>query len=315
MRSLQIASFFAVLGLFAACGGGDDGPANVCVPGTTMACVCSDGASGAQACTSNGSGYGACECGSSEADAGEPEDMGTTPYVCGPSNCDGCCSGNVCRTSSDDFCGSAGGACTGCGDSQRCEAGICRAFCDATNCDGCCSGTTCLPGRADDACGASGDACLDCGLNECGDDDGVCYIPADSRWDVVPERVELPLASATKLNGDAWDAFGGAPDLYVIGRHSSVSGPVATSGSGSDSFSVTFGLGALFSNVTAANLSGHLSFTVYDEDGVSDDYVGGCSYDVNASGAFGGSMQTLNCPRNAATNNAGFVLNFRLVRR
>ncbi len=65
--------------VLAACGGGGDNPASVCVPGTTMACVCAGGASGGQACLGDGSGYAACECGSSDEDGGTTrEDMNVT---------------------------------------------------------------------------------------------------------------------------------------------------------------------------------------------------------------------------------------------
>lgn len=86
--------------------------------------------------------------------------------TCGPSNCSGCCLGNVCQGGgSTAACGTGGGACYSCAAGQSCVGGVCTGgtpTCGPTNCAGCCVGNSCVNPPTDGACGASGSTCLDC---------------------------------------------------------------------------------------------------------------------------------------------------------
>ena len=90
---------------------------------------------------------------------------------CGPSNCAGCCSGNVCLAGTFEIrCGKNGVACRDCSNSinRVCYDGICRA-CSVVTCDGCCGVATgaCFPGTDDDLCGRGGEECVACGPSFC----------------------------------------------------------------------------------------------------------------------------------------------------
>jgi hypothetical protein len=88
---------------------------------------------------------------------------------CGPSNCKGCCQGNVCLVgTSDSACGALGQACQNCaaaGDmcsGQQCVP-VPPPACNAQSCPGCCDASgTCQPGFVDTQCGQNGAACADC---------------------------------------------------------------------------------------------------------------------------------------------------------
>ncbi len=110
----------------------------------------------------------------------------TTQWTCGPSNCGGCCIGNV--SSGDEpntqcfpgtegeFCGHGGAGCGICSPGETCFAigfdagGFCQANngCTPANCTGCCLGNVCAQGDQAVACGYGGEACKSCG------DGGVC---------------------------------------------------------------------------------------------------------------------------------------------
>ena len=85
--------------------------------------------------------------------------------TCGPSNCTGCCIGNLCQGGgSVSACGAGGGVCRSCAAGQSCVDGACvgGATCNATNCAGCCVGNVCVNPSTDAACGSYGSTCLDC---------------------------------------------------------------------------------------------------------------------------------------------------------
>ncbi|MFO0598371.1 MAG: hypothetical protein U0228_23905 [Myxococcaceae bacterium] len=90
--------------------------------------------------------------------------------TCGPSNCTGCCNGNLCVSGSTrGACGSRGLACAVCSSEQTCVDGACTspATCNASTCPGgCCIGSTCVAGTSNSACGALGQACNVCGDSE-----------------------------------------------------------------------------------------------------------------------------------------------------
>ena len=87
---------------------------------------------------------------------------------CGPSNCPGCCSGNICLSgNSSTSCGLSGSACTDCASfGESCNgAGQCvlNQNCGPQNCSfGCCEGDICTPGNLSQACGVGGMQCNDC---------------------------------------------------------------------------------------------------------------------------------------------------------
>lgn len=187
--------------------------------------------------------------------------------------------------------------------------------CSAANCAGCCSGTTCLGGNSVSACGTGGTMCLDCGPSRlC--NGGACVVDPASRWNVFVLDLEM---SSTKLTGEAWDAFGGAPDPYVVigagaggARQTFRTATVQDARAGGLGYQATFN--QQLSNVRADAIKSELRFDVFDEDVSSDDFVGACVYRGLADGAFGTGPQTLNCERDAASQNAGFRLRWELRR-
>ncbi len=81
-------------------------------------------------------------------------------------------------------------------------------------CEGCCHNGTCLEWyqQSDTACGLGGVGCLPCPNRlSCGY--GVCDQLADNaQFEIVIDHLQV---STTNSVGDAWDAFGGAPDPFV----------------------------------------------------------------------------------------------------
>jgi hypothetical protein len=89
--------------------------------------------------------------------------------ACNPSNCPGCCVGDICAIGTQDTaCGVGGGVCSNCANqapARVCETGTCQLpTCGKDNCpNGCCIGNTCVAGNQDNACGlAGGGSCQDC---------------------------------------------------------------------------------------------------------------------------------------------------------
>jgi hypothetical protein len=154
-----------------ACTGGQCTAPPACGPGTCSGC-CFGGqcTSGTQqtACGLNGQQCQNC--------AGEGESCvvsgagGTceTQAGCGPGNCPGCCSGNVCLSgNSATSCGISGNACANCEPiGETCNGGgqcVESQSCGPENCSfGCCLGNVCTPGSLTNACGFGGQACVNC---------------------------------------------------------------------------------------------------------------------------------------------------------
>lgn len=87
---------------------------------------------------------------------------------CGPTNCKGCCLGDVCVDSpTRDACGVGGKQCQACSANQTCDvgAGTCQnnTTC-ADTCPGCCQGNQCFGGFLNNRCGSGGAACQNCQL-------------------------------------------------------------------------------------------------------------------------------------------------------
>lgn len=179
--------------------------------------------------------------------------------------------------------------------------------CDSDNCDGCCSGDTCLGGNSASACGAAGRACLDCGPGHlCRS--GACVIDSASRWDLI---VESATVHAQTASGEAWDAFGGAPDPFIniyVGGETMLAGRTPTA---DDTFEATFD--TRIPNQRADALRAFLSFQAIDEDATSDDIIGHCFVELGDL-EFDGATRRMECPRAPSENQAGFTLRWRLER-
>ncbi|MFO0578881.1 MAG: C2 domain-containing protein [Polyangia bacterium] len=108
--------------------------------------------------------------------------------------------------------------------------------------------------------------CGSCASYEvCSTATGTCGINPSSTWVLGVDSARI---ASTKSNGDAWDAFGGAPDPFVMidGRQTSTQ---------QDTFTPVWREGATY---TAATLTGPgVSLTVYDEDVSANDVIGGPS--------------------------------------
>jgi hypothetical protein len=147
---------------------------------------------------------------------------------CSFENCDGCCDGDRCITTTTAAkCGLPGEACEACDSGDTCAAGQCVPVADCSNCDGCClNGTQCLPGDSLNACGAGGAACTACGAGTgCDSDTGTCK-PIDcdaSNCDGCCNQngVCIPLGQQTLgacgNDGDACEVCSGAASACTQG--------------------------------------------------------------------------------------------------
>lgn len=105
------------------------------------------------------------------------------PPKCGPQNCKGCCSGDVCLGGTDGkACGKGGLLCTDCaGKGQTCNTttGACDGpppTCTPQTCpNGCCQGNNCLP-STNTTCGIQGKACQNCTLSNGTCSNGTCVV-------------------------------------------------------------------------------------------------------------------------------------------
>lgn len=112
--------------------------------------------------------------------------------------------------------------------------------------------------------------------------------------------------------GEAWDAFGGAPDPFVTAYVGSDTNAVGRTATANDTFSARYD--AVVGNALRADaIQAYLAFEVSDEDVSSNDRIGGC-FITSTADAFSGASLTADCPRNPATGNAGFSLVWRLQR-
>lgn len=102
---------------------------------------------------------------------------------CGPTNCTGCCLGNLCQNGTQDTaCGVGGFQCQNCsGMSQFCDQGKCQNVppkCGPNNCKGCCDGNgQCQAGAVDTQCGTGGGQCQNCQAQQQICTNGACVAP------------------------------------------------------------------------------------------------------------------------------------------
>ena len=132
---------------------------SVCLPGDLDAAC---GVGGAM-CVDCGTGWACAE--------GVCEEIPS----CDPSNCAGCCVGDMCEPGDvDSACGTAGLQCQDCGADSQCMGGQCVVPCNADSCVGCCNSQgDCVSGMEMSACGSGGETCASCGAGqECAE--GAC---------------------------------------------------------------------------------------------------------------------------------------------
>jgi hypothetical protein len=131
----------------------------------------------------------------------------STPPLCTPQNCKGCCSGNVCVTSETDTqCGLGGLACTDCTQKGlTCNGGTCTSTCNPQTCVGCCQTGTCFAGFLDTRCGSAGATCADCTQKQTTCDTlatpRVCksqQTTCPATYSSCPSSVSTPVLSVTK---------------------------------------------------------------------------------------------------------------------
>ncbi|MBX3183684.1 MAG: hypothetical protein KIT72_06140 [Polyangiaceae bacterium] len=80
-------------------------------------------------------------------------------------------------------------------------------------CEGCCYNNTCLEWyeQSDNACGINGAACLPCPNHlSCGY--GCDQLADNAQFEIVIDHLRVSTRNGA---GEAWDAFGGAPDPFV----------------------------------------------------------------------------------------------------
>lgn len=240
--------------------------------------------------------------------------MVLTLSACGPSVSSGETSAAECSDGLDnDRDGAVDCADFACGVHSFCagmtpDAGPLPSSCGPSNCGGCCSGETCLAGNSGAACGAAGDVCIDCGPDRlCSS--GSCSIDPASRWNVIVESVHVNAQTAA---GDAWDAFGGAPDPLVNVYIAAEGAYVGSTTSVADTFDATFNQ-RIATGQRAGALEAFLSFEVLDEDTTSNDFIGHCSITVGDDAFDAGTLE-VDCPRVPADMQSGFTLRWHLER-
>ncbi|HEY6460160.1 MAG TPA: hypothetical protein VIY73_08410 [Polyangiaceae bacterium] len=152
------------------------GPSN-CAGCCQNASICSQGIDG-NACGHGGEQCQTCRAGGANTCEPVAGGGGSCDFAgCDPSNCDGCCSGDVCLVgATDEACGAGGVACAACNGGTTCTRDPNGAFgcaavtpCDPSTCGGCCDGLVCALGDQDVACGTGGVACAACASGQsCG---------------------------------------------------------------------------------------------------------------------------------------------------
>ncbi len=136
-------------------------PNGCCTFGPGGNSVCVDGREN----TTCGIGGASCQNCANQGEICDPNAHTCVVPTCGPSNCSGCCLGNVCQPgTSPSACGQGGGQCFDCGPNAACVMGICETniMCGPNNCGGCCAGNSCLPGSDNMNCGEFGQQCFPC---------------------------------------------------------------------------------------------------------------------------------------------------------
>jgi hypothetical protein len=129
-----------------------------------------------------------------------------------------------------------------------------------------------------------------------------------SQWNIVLDDLQV---SPHAYSGASWDELS-SPDPLVNVTVASESGPTAWKDAPDDVFSITYSGTPVMTNVRASDIQSFLRFLVWDEDAFDpNDFIGGC-FVIDATAAFSGLRQTLNCPLEPETSNSGFTLHWHL---
>jgi len=287
--------------------GSDGSPPPSCDATTCKGCCREGRCLGGSTASACGVGGAACETCSGSTECARGECHATS---CGPDNCSGCCNGDVCVTGgATSACGAGGNACIVCGGGTTCDGRACvDATCKASCTSGCCSGTQCNPGTEALVCGRGGDACTAC-PNGKSCVAGQCAVAANARFDVMLFSASLP---ATSRSGDAWDAFGGLPDVF--GKLTSMEGSSRSEGTSSvlNDTRVPRWNELLLTNRPASELKASLRIDLFDRDVNFDDTVGGCVIPIT-DGSFDGALHTATCQ--ASSSGVAFGYTYRLLAR
>jgi hypothetical protein len=243
--------------------------------------------------------------------------VGVCVEACNPSTCTGCCSGptvNDCIEVGNDqtalACGVEGLACAACASGATCTQGACvDTACNLDCPSGCCDGSTCRDGDDNVQCGTGGEACFSCGADQtCSA--GVCVVDPNSLWNFVIVSAEVP---TTDSNGDSWDAFGGAPDVFIevtLGVNSGA--PVTNKTATIDNqFTLQYSPPngeVVHTNVPASKILDSIRLKVVDEDdGLNpDDDMISIIDNMPPEAVFGGTLFQLSVD--------GFTIRFRVVK-
>jgi len=133
-----------------------------------------------------------------------------------------------------------------------------------------CSVTLATAGPAVDTCSGAEICICPGGPDSSCAGTGSCVVASGRSY-----RFELDyvLTDTTKLNGDAWDAAGGAPDPFAA--LSVNGGVVGTSVSIGDTFSAQWFPAPAWTVVL--NAGDGIRLDAYDEDALDDDWIGACA--------------------------------------
>ncbi len=125
--------------------------------------------------------------------------------------------------------------------------------------------TVACGGRDPEGSGPPPNKCGSCASYEMCLSSGVCGISPSSTWFFAAVSAQI---ATTKTTGDAWDAFGGAPDPFVL-----IDGKKTTTIQ--DTFMPTWNEGVTYTAATLINQG--VTVQVLDEDVSQNDNIGGPS--------------------------------------
>lgn len=140
---------------------------------------------------------------------------------------------------------------------------------------------------------------------------GVCETDLTSLWDFVITSADVPTTDAM---GDAWDPFGGAPDVRI--RLEVGDAPILTGESGSISnqyfpvYSAPNGQ-VVIANIPAERILQRYKFIFEDVDTFENDMMAEIVEDSPTSFIFGGSQLL----RSVGSDENLFTVRFKLVKR
>lgn len=318
---LPLSVAFVVSLLFAGCGGGDDAPSEPDAPTGNECTGCYVGDScvagdSTEACGRGGTDCYTCIVGDS-CQEGICIPAGLT---CDSSNCAGCCAADgTCETGNQDTtCGTGGRLCRGCSAGDSCQAGACKSDggCDP-DCEGCCDAGVCKSGLEQNACGAEGATCQTCAVGYvCGAEmpGGACVGDPNMRWDVILLSATVPPLNA---EGDNWDSFGGLPDVAGRVYYATSGGAIGQVNFDEvdDTLTPNYNNLATLTNVPGDRFGFAFKWHLWDEDVLSNDYIGFCPPGYYGAAPVDFSGATLECKvePDLANGESGFSVRYKFV--